>query len=57
MTQRTLPLYGSRPRPCPYLEGRTERSVAAELSGPDLDGLYESAVRAGFLRCTRSLLT
>jgi arginyl-tRNA--protein-N-Asp/Glu arginylyltransferase len=47
---RTLSLFGSRLRPCPYLPGREERNVAAELAGPDAAEIYDAAVRAGFRR-------
>ncbi|MEX2455357.1 MAG: arginyltransferase [Rhodospirillaceae bacterium] len=42
--------FGTRSLPCPYLEGRTERKVVTDLSGPDADGLYERLSRAGFRR-------
>jgi arginyl-tRNA--protein-N-Asp/Glu arginylyltransferase len=47
---RTLSLFGSRLRPCPYIPGREERNVAAELTGPDAAEIYDAAVRAGFRR-------
>ena len=50
MSPRTVPLFGSRLRACPYLPGREERNVIAELNGPDPQGLYEAAVQAGFRR-------
>jgi arginine-tRNA-protein transferase len=50
MTARTISLFGSRLRPCPYLPGRQERNVAAELSGDDAGEIYDAAVRAGFRR-------
>lgn len=50
MTARVLSLFGSRLRPCPYLPGREERNVAAELSAADGAEIYDAAVRAGFRR-------
>lgn len=47
---RTLSLFGSRLRPCPYIPGREERNVAAELGGEDAAEIYDAAVRAGFRR-------
>ncbi len=47
---RTLSLFGSRLRPCPYIPGREERNVAAELGGPEAKEIYDAAVRAGFRR-------
>ena len=35
---------------CPYLEGRTERKVVTDLSGPNSADLYERLSRAGFRR-------
>lgn len=43
-------LHVSPPRPCPYLPGRTECVVAAELSGPGAAALYDGGIRAGFRR-------
>ena len=42
--------FGTRSLPCPYLDGKTERKVVTELSGPDAEGLYERLSRAGFRR-------
>lgn len=50
MSARSISLFGSRLRPCPYLPGRQERNVAAELNGPDSTEIYDAAVRAGFRR-------
>ena len=50
MTARAISLFGSRLRPCPYLPGRDERNVAAELAGDDAGEIYDAAVRAGFRR-------
>ncbi|MGE0652936.1 MAG: arginyltransferase [Alphaproteobacteria bacterium] len=55
MTARTISLFGSRLRPCPYLSGRQERNVAAELSGEDAGEIYDAAVRAGFRRSHDSI--
>ncbi len=50
MSARSISLFGSRLRPCPYLPGREERNVAAELNGSDAADIYDAAVRAGFRR-------
>lgn len=50
MSARSISLFGSRLRPCPYLPGREERNIAAELAGPDAQDIYDDAVRAGFRR-------
>ncbi|GBQ72491.1 arginyl-tRNA-protein transferase [Ameyamaea chiangmaiensis NBRC 103196] len=42
--------YTTSPLPCPYLEGRTERKVVTELSGPNADALHDRLSRAGFRR-------
>ena len=42
--------HSTRARPCPYLQGRFERSIAAELDGPDAQDLYDTACLAGFRR-------
>ena len=42
--------FGTRSLPCPYIEGRTERKVVTDLSGPDAEALYERLSRAGFRR-------
>ena len=42
--------FGTRPLPCPYVEGRTERKVVTELTGPDAEEVYERLSRAGFRR-------
>jgi arginine-tRNA-protein transferase len=42
--------YTTAPLPCPYLEGRFERKLVTELSGPDGKSLHESLSRAGFRR-------
>jgi arginine-tRNA-protein transferase len=42
--------HSTRARPCPYLQGRFERSVAAELEGPSAQATYDIACRSGFRR-------
>ncbi|MBF0267107.1 MAG: arginyltransferase [Alphaproteobacteria bacterium] len=42
--------YTTAPLPCPYLEGRFERKLVTELSGPDGKNLHESLSKAGFRR-------
>ena len=42
--------YRTAPQPCPYLAGRVERNIFAELSGPDLTDVYGLLVRHGFRR-------
>lgn len=42
--------FGTRSLPCPYLEGKTERKVVTDLSGPNSAELYEGLSRAGFRR-------
>lgn len=50
MSARSISLFGSRLRPCPYLPGREERNIAAELTTADAQEIYDAAVRAGFRR-------
>ncbi|MBT3791503.1 MAG: arginyltransferase [Rhodospirillales bacterium] len=50
MATHPHPLYGSRSRTCPYLGGREERTVMAELTGDHSQDLYDHAIRAGFRR-------
>ena len=38
------------PQPCPYLPGKTERKVFAELAGPDAVELNDALSRIGFRR-------
>ena len=38
------------PAPCPYLEGKTERKVFTELSGPNANELNDALGRIGFRR-------
>jgi arginine-tRNA-protein transferase len=42
--------FTTAPLPCPYLEGRLERKIVTELSGPDAETLHEALSRAGFRR-------
>lgn len=42
--------FGTRTMPCPYADGREERKVVTELSGPGASELYERLSRAGFRR-------
>ncbi|MCW9040049.1 MAG: arginyltransferase [Rhodospirillales bacterium] len=51
-TTGSLPtqLFTSPPSPCPYLDGKIERKLIAELSGPNPDRLYAALSLAGFRR-------
>lgn len=42
--------HSTRARPCPYLPGRFERSIAAELDGQTAQALYDTACQGGFRR-------
>lgn len=42
--------HSTRARPCPYLPGHSERSIAAELDGPKAQEIYDAACQAGFRR-------
>jgi arginyl-tRNA--protein-N-Asp/Glu arginylyltransferase len=42
--------FTTAPMPCPYLPGRIERKVVAELSGENPDLLHDRLSRAGFRR-------
>ncbi|MCC7274600.1 MAG: arginyltransferase [Alphaproteobacteria bacterium] len=42
--------YRTAALPCPYLEGRMERKVLTEISGPAAAALYNGLSRAGFRR-------
>ena len=42
--------YTTAPLPCPYVQGRTERKVVTEITGPDADSLHDRLSRAGFRR-------
>ncbi len=41
---------GTRPLPCPYLDGRTERKVVTDLNTADAAEVYDRLSRAGFRR-------
>ena len=42
--------YTTAPLPCPYVDGRTERKVVTEITGPDSDATHDRLSRAGFRR-------
>jgi arginine-tRNA-protein transferase len=42
--------YTTAPLPCPYVQGRTERKVVTEITGPDAETLHDRLSRAGFRR-------
>lgn len=42
--------YYSAPAPCPYVEGRTERRIFADISGPNAAFSYDMLSEAGFRR-------
>lgn len=42
--------HSTRARPCPYIAGRFERSIAAELAAHNARDIYDSACQAGFRR-------
>ena len=42
--------HSTRARPCPYLPGRFERSIAAELDNQTAQQLYDTACQVGFRR-------
>ncbi len=42
--------YTTAPLPCPYVEGRIERKVVTEITGPDADDVHDRLSRAGFRR-------
>jgi arginyl-tRNA--protein-N-Asp/Glu arginylyltransferase len=42
--------YTTAPLPCPYLDGRTERKIVTELTGPEAEALHDRLSRAGFRR-------
>ena len=46
-------LFRTPPMPCPYLPGRIERHVFAEVAGTDAVDHYEALARAGFRRSHR----
>lgn len=47
---QTARFYYSAPAPCPYISGRTERRIFADLSGPDAALDYDVLSEAGFRR-------
>lgn len=42
--------FGTRGLPCPYLDGRIERKVVTDLTGPDAESFYQRLTNAGFRR-------
>jgi leucyl-tRNA---protein transferase len=42
--------FATRPTPCPYLEGKMERKVFTELTGPNADNLHHVLANNGFRR-------
>ena len=42
--------YTTAPLPCPYVDGRTERKVVTEITGPDAEQMHDRLSRAGFRR-------
>ncbi|AHJ66607.1 Arginine-tRNA-protein transferase [Granulibacter bethesdensis CGDNIH4] len=42
--------YTTGASPCPYLDGRMERKVVTEITGPDAETLHNRLSRAGFRR-------
>ncbi|MCC7046919.1 MAG: arginyltransferase [Alphaproteobacteria bacterium] len=46
-------LFRTPPMPCPYLAGRVERHVFAEVAGPGSADAYDALSRAGFRRSHR----
>jgi arginyl-tRNA--protein-N-Asp/Glu arginylyltransferase len=42
--------YYSAPAPCPYVDGRTERRIFADISGPNAAFSYDLLSEAGFRR-------
>lgn len=42
--------FGTRPQPCPYLEGRLESKVVTDLSGPHAQALHDELSAGGFRR-------
>jgi leucyl-tRNA---protein transferase len=45
--------FATAPVPCPYLDGRAERKLIVELSGPGAAPFYDDLSRAGFRRSHR----
>lgn len=50
MSSGPHPLHASPLRPCPYIPGRSECVVAAELGGAEAKRLYHDGIRSGFRR-------
>jgi leucyl-tRNA---protein transferase len=48
--QRFPRFFVTNPSPCPYIEGKTERKVFTELTGPHASELNEALGRIGFRR-------
>ncbi|MQX35290.1 arginyltransferase [Roseospira navarrensis] len=42
--------FTTAPMPCPYLEGRLERKIVTDLTGPGADDVHDALSRAGFRR-------
>ncbi|MBB4284955.1 arginyltransferase [Roseospira goensis] len=42
--------FTTAPMPCPYLDGRLERKIVTDLSGPGADTVHDALSRAGFRR-------
>jgi arginine-tRNA-protein transferase len=42
--------FTTAPMPCPYLDGRLERKIVTDLSGPSADSIHDALSRAGFRR-------
>jgi len=54
LTQRSPRfLFRTPPMPCPYLTGKVERHVFAEVAGPGAGEAYDELARAGFRRSHR----
>lgn len=45
--------FATAPIPCPYLPGRMERRLVAELGGPHADAFHDTLSQAGFRRSHR----
>jgi len=42
--------FTTAPMPCPYLDGRLERKIVTDLSGPGAETVHDALSRAGFRR-------
>lgn len=52
-TGRARPLsffFGTRPQPCPYIEGLLESKIVTDLTGPQAQALHDELSAAGFRR-------